>query len=322
MHSVTGMERSLWNPPNDRDKRVSFSTHVTMRQLRAFAETYRTLNLTHAAQTLHLSQPAVSSLIRQFEESLGVRLFDRSPRALRPTKSADDAIKDVEEILSRVLAFEARMRGKAEESAQILSFTCVPALATTIVPQVLAEFKQDMPDVEVIMIDQASPSLIEPVVNEECEFNISPFPYDSAPVESISLVMDHVSVIFGSHSRFERLESVTWPDLAGERIISISKNRELQAELKERLSVGKVEFKPALDIFFIQTALALAANGIGVVLGPAFMARLSPQSSSLHTRTVEDPVIDQGLLVHHRLGHELSKPARHFLKLLQRKLSP
>lgn len=292
-----------------------------MRQLRAFAETYRTLNLTHAAQTLHLSQPAVSSLIKQFEDSLGVRLFDRGPRALRPTRLADEAIKDVEEILSKVVAFEAKMRHKAEEATRTLSFTCVPALTTTVVPEVLAQFKADMPEVEVVMIDQASSSLIDPVVNEECEFNISPFPYDAAPVEYFSLLMDRVSVIFGPNSRLAMLESVSWADLAGERIISISKNRTLQAVLKERLSVGDVEFKPALDTFFILTALGLAANGMGVLLGPAFLAKLSPHIGALNTRTIEDPVIDQGLLVHHRPGHELSKPARHFLELLRRRLS-
>ncbi len=138
----------------------------------------------------------------------------------------------------------------------------------------------------------------------------------------MSLVVDHVSAIFGPNSRLEKLASVSWSDLAGERIISISKNRTLQAVLKERLSVGDVEFKPAQDIFFIQTALALAANGMGVVLGPAFLARLSPHYGALYTRTIEDPVVDQGLLVHHRPGHELSKPARHFLELLRRRLSP
>ena len=297
---------------------MSSLTHVTMRQLRAFAATYRTLNLTHAAQTLHLSQPAVSALIRQFEDSLGVRLFERGPRALRPTKSADDAIDEVEDILSRVLALEAKMRSKAEGTAKMLSFACVPALASTVVPQVLAEFKADMPDVEVVIVDQASPSLIESVVNGECEFNISPFPYDTTLVESFALVVDPVSAIFGPNSKLGTLASVTWADLVGERIISISKNRALQAVLKER---GDTEFKPALDIFFIQTALALAANGIGVVLGPAFLARLSPHHASLHPRTIEGPVIDQELLIHHRPGHALSEPARHFLELLRRKLT-
>ena len=55
----------------------------SVRQLRAFAAVYYTGQVSAAAERLALTQPAVTVLLRELEERLGVKLFDRSTRSLR-----------------------------------------------------------------------------------------------------------------------------------------------------------------------------------------------------------------------------------------------
>ena len=62
----------------------------TLRQLRAFAAVYQLRKLSAAAEQLSLTQSAVSVLIRQIEQGLGARLFDRTTRSLAPTQAARD----------------------------------------------------------------------------------------------------------------------------------------------------------------------------------------------------------------------------------------
>ena len=59
--------------------------NISTRQLRAFIALAEGRNFTRAASVCHLSQSAFSALIRQLEESLEVRLFDRSTRHVEPT---------------------------------------------------------------------------------------------------------------------------------------------------------------------------------------------------------------------------------------------
>jgi DNA-binding transcriptional LysR family regulator len=63
---------------------------ATLRQLRAYALLLQERNFTRAAAAMHLSQPAFSALISGLEESLGVRLFDRSKRHVAPTVEGAD----------------------------------------------------------------------------------------------------------------------------------------------------------------------------------------------------------------------------------------
>ena len=64
----------------------------SIRQLRAFRAVFHLGKLSAAAEQLSLTQSAVSVLIRQLEEGLGTRLFDRTTRSLRSTQAAMEAI--------------------------------------------------------------------------------------------------------------------------------------------------------------------------------------------------------------------------------------
>ena len=61
--------------------------NVTLRQVQAFLLTAQLGSLTRAAERMHVTQSAVSVLIKQLEAVLGVRLFDRTTRTLRLTAS-------------------------------------------------------------------------------------------------------------------------------------------------------------------------------------------------------------------------------------------
>ncbi|MET0274373.1 MAG: LysR family transcriptional regulator, partial [Phenylobacterium sp.] len=56
--------------------------HVTLRQLRAFVEVVECGSFSEAAKAMHLSQAALSGLIRELENRVGVRLLDRNTRSV------------------------------------------------------------------------------------------------------------------------------------------------------------------------------------------------------------------------------------------------
>ena len=88
---------------------------LTMKQLRAFVTVYRSRKLTKAAESLSVTSSAVSVLIRQVEESLKTRLFDRTTRSLEAHAGrARGVIGLAERILQGVAMLEAGCRDLAE----------------------------------------------------------------------------------------------------------------------------------------------------------------------------------------------------------------
>lgn len=284
--------------------------------MRAFAEAYRLRNLTHAADALHVTQSAMSALIRQFEEELGVQLFERTPRALRPNKAADDAYRQVQQILASINALGDDMRDRAEQVENVLAFSCAPALSSAVIPTVLAAFKRQHPEVKLRMYDAGDASLIQRVITEDVEFSIGFFEHPPEAVVREPLMMDHLCAVCDKDSPLAHKERVTWEDLMELPIINLSKGL-VQQLIAEALATAGRAYRPAFEISFIHTALALAAQGLGVVVIPGYLVRGNPHTMSLVAKKLHDPLIERSLLVHMRRGHTLSAPANTFLEMLR-----
>jgi DNA-binding transcriptional LysR family regulator len=291
--------------------------HVTLRQLRAFEAAYRLRNLTHAAEALHMTQSAMSALIKQLEDSLDVQLFERTPRALKPTPAADEAYPQSADILSRVGALQAGMKDRAKGAETLLSFSCVPSLASTVVPTVLAHFRKVMPGVRPVVFDEGDTTLMERVRSGECEFSVSTFAQDPEALTQIPLVVGYLGVACSKTSPLAKLKRMTWADLVGQPIIHLSKGSSLQQQIQQYFPDAARNYKPAYEIGFIHTALAMAAEGLGVVIVQSFLVEGNPHMKGLVLKKLHDPIAEKSLIIQTRKGHEFTRPAQLFLGMLR-----
>jgi DNA-binding transcriptional LysR family regulator len=299
---------------------MSVHPNVTLRQMRAFVEVYRLRNLTHAAKAMHMTQSAMSVLIQQFEEGLGIKLFERTPRALRPTKAADDAYLKVEGIMRDVVALGQDMRERAGESDSVLAFSCAPLLFSGIVPTALAEFKRTHPNLKTVMYDAIGRSLIETVLDQRVEFSIGFFENEPEAVTGVPLIEDYLCAVCAKGSALAGKSRVTWEDIAELPLINLSRAVQLQQLIVTTFAGMGHAYRPAYEMSFIQTALAVAAQDLGVVMIPGYLARNSSHDEVLVAKKLHDPAIERSLLYHTRQGHTLSRIAAEFLDLLRQRI--
>lgn len=293
------------------------SLRITLRQLRAFSVAYKLRNLTHAAESLHMTQSAMSALIQQLEESLGVKLFERTPRMLRPTKAADEAFAQGADILSRAIALQRDMADRMKVAQTTLAFSCVPALTSGIVPTVIAEFEKKEPDARVVIYDEIDAALLERLLAEKAEFSISTFEHDPELVSHSALAESFVSVICHRDSELAQKEKVSWSDLLDQRVINLFRGEPIQQLISEIFPIDGRPFVPTFEIGYIQTALAMCEQRLGVIVLPDYFIAGNPHFPSLTARKLHDPEVKQTLYVHTRKGHELTAIAQSFIDLLR-----
>src|SRR5947208_13400427 len=104
-------------------------TPPTLRQLRAFVLLADERNFTRAAAAMHLSQPAFSALIGGLEQSLGVRLFDRSKRHVAPTVEGADFEPAARRVLAEFDTAIAGIHDRAMLRRGRVSLALLPSLA-------------------------------------------------------------------------------------------------------------------------------------------------------------------------------------------------
>jgi DNA-binding transcriptional LysR family regulator len=122
-----------------------------LRHLRVFLAVARERNFTRAAEQLHLAQQAVSKSIAQLERELGVELFERTSREVRPTAAGEALLADAEDVLAAADAAFARARDHGRGLAGALSVGMTAAVGPGIVDGALAALRREAPSLSIAM---------------------------------------------------------------------------------------------------------------------------------------------------------------------------
>lgn len=122
----------------------------------AFDAAYRHRNFTRAAAELHLTQASVSRLIRQVEDALETRLFERGRRDVAPTPAGDVLADTVRRVLAELSLTAARLRAEGRSDRQLTVFAELGLASGLIAPNIGA-FQRRHPDISIRIVTSAEP---------------------------------------------------------------------------------------------------------------------------------------------------------------------
>ena len=108
---------------------------MDLMQLQYFKIIAETESLTRAAKILHVSQPAMSGMLKKLEEELGVELFDRSPNRIHLNRTGEIALIHVNTILRNVEQMKADLLSAAGKSLSLSIAFCDPGVRWFCVPR-------------------------------------------------------------------------------------------------------------------------------------------------------------------------------------------
>src|SRR3954471_23294306 len=117
-----------------------YMARLNTRQVEAFRALMLTTSTVRAAETLHISQPAVSRLVRDLQEALGLALFERRGNRLLPTSEAVALYAEVERSFVGLERIAQAARDLRERRAGVLRIAAMPALCNGVLPRYAGEF--------------------------------------------------------------------------------------------------------------------------------------------------------------------------------------
>ncbi len=120
---------------------------LTLRRLRIFSAVFSQGSFNKAAHALLLTQSAVSQHVQQLEQGLGVQLFERSARGVRPTEAGQLLHTHAQRVLQAVTEAEEALSQFAALPPQSLTIGASSGLATYVLPPLLQRFQAAQPQV-------------------------------------------------------------------------------------------------------------------------------------------------------------------------------
>ena len=295
---------------------------MSARDLRAFLAVAETRSFSQAAQQMHLSQSALSTLIGRLETAIGARLFDRTTRSVALTAAgevlagqAGQLLADIERTVVAVRDVTALRRGRVRLAA-------LPSLAARIVPRLFRQFAARYPEIDLALADTLSEPAFALVREGRVDFAITAanpaygdLDYIPLTTDSFVLLAAHGHPLGGSSGSVRLIDTLAFAHISMSRHTSV---RQYVDAAALRHGVG---FHPAFEIDHLATIGAMVAEQLGVAALPAMAADVI-DASGLTRRALADPEIRRSIGVVKRREGALSPAAQALLALLMQQFAP
>ena len=145
---------------------------MNLRQLEAFQATIQSGSITGASKLLHISQPSVSRLISDLEQSVGFPLFLRIGRQVVPTVEARRFYEAVEGMFIGVGRLKEVADSIKTTAGGVVSFGVISAFSQIVMPEAVKELYQRWPDIRIMAHVRNTPGIIDAVRMQQLDIGI------------------------------------------------------------------------------------------------------------------------------------------------------
>ena len=287
----------------------------TLRQMRAFVALAKTGNFTLAAQYMHVTQSALSGLIKELEQTLDARVVDRSTRRITLTEIGRELYPLFSQMIDDLDGALANVADHTQLRKGIVRIAAPQLMCCTLVPEAMAAYRALHPDIDVRVADSPVENVIARVLSGESDIGIGPERDPMPQLQARELFEMPFALVFPEGHPLEEAERVTWQDVARYPFIA------LQGQFTERLLADMhallrdVPLKPANEVTFMTTALAMVSAGLGVTVCLPYAQPLA-RLYRLRMRPLEEPRLTRRFFVYTRAGRSLSPAAERFIDFL------
>ena len=181
--------------------------HLTLRQLQCFSAVAQNLSFTKAADTLHLTQPAVSMQVRQLEQQTGIALTEQLGKQIHLTEAGEEVFRYARSILQQVDEMDDvlnKMKGLAGGQLRIAAISSANYFA----PKLLGVFHHRFHDVGVSMDVTRQKSVLKQVADNEVDMAIMGQPPEGMNVDAIAFMENPLVIVAPPGHRLAKQKNI------------------------------------------------------------------------------------------------------------------
>ncbi|KZZ28976.1 hypothetical protein A3753_11785 [Sulfitobacter sp. HI0082] len=243
---------------------------LKIRMLEIFDAVMKVERVTDAAELLGISQPAVSAAIRKLEEDLGVNLFERDGRRLRPTDAAVRLSQSTAPVFNAVSNLRNEVARATRVGLSRLRIYASPSVGHGVALVALDALMDEFPELDVVVTVQDDAQVREAVEMGQADIGLTFGNINEGAWHLLARA--HLVVIVPRDHVLTKRATIGPADLQHDRIISAG---EVITPLVEAaFNRQGIRYRPKIETRFAQTACAMVQKGLGVAVVDPYVAEL------------------------------------------------
>lgn len=292
--------------------------NIHSRQLLAFLEICRFQSFAKAAESIPMSPSGVSMLVKELEDQVGARLFDRNTRSVNLTDAGRRLQPVAERIVGELRSLHATIAG-AESAVRVrLDVAATPMVSASLLPGVVRGFAGSHPQVRVHLADVDVSTVRRKVLEDEADIGLGFFIQPAAGLLRQPLCKFRLMRISPQASPARGLgPSRPWSSLNGLPLVSLPADNPIQALIEKHLGRQGREQEERPRMNLIGTLIAMVQAGHGHAVLPSF-ALDECLRHGLNAAMLVEPAVHLDLYLVSRRGTQPKPAALDFAAELKR----
>lgn len=291
--------------------------HMNLHHLALFNAVAEAGSISAAAQRLHISQPAMSREIKEFEARLGVTLFERLPRGMRMTHAGNVLREYALRLFDIARTAEAAMREIADARSGLLSIAASNTIGTYILPQRLAAFRRAHPGVRVTMFIGNTEQVSQGVVDLRFTLGFIEGPLHVGGLVAEQLRTDELVPVVAPDSELLKKKRLSAADLSGYPLLMRESGSGTRELIIETFAANDVQPGNVMEFGNTEALKRAAMHGGGVAWVPRISATQELREGTLRLLPVKRLVIERPLSIIRRANSHTGPASRAFLEVLR-----
>lgn len=267
---------------------------------------YHSRNITQAAQTLFLSQPALTKRLQQIEQELGVIIVNRNVKGVQFTPEGEYVVRYAEQCVSEYKEMKMALHGLQMQKDSTISIVSARTLAHELLPDLFASFLKEYPQTHLVLHAVGSGESAQLVHNGQADiaFVCGEQPWNFQRVQIRTEVM---TLLSHRPVRLSELPFISRIDTS----FSVNSQRLISNWWKNTFDVPP---RISMVVPSVPTCVAMVSRGLGYTILMDRMAyRNEPQLYQSILRDRQNAAIERGDYMIYLPGTELQSPAKEFI---------
>lgn len=290
--------------------------NAELRHIRAFLAVAHQGTFTRAASVLGMSQPTLTVQIRQLEEALGTRLFDRNNRRVHLTAAGRDIVAPFERLMLDVAAIADRTQDLSTHRRGSVTVAALPSIAASLLPRAIAALAVVHKGIVVRVKDMTAGAIIEAVKGGEADVGLGSVLRPDAELMTRPLFTDRLCAYVPRDHPLARRRQVSFQDLARWPLVLTGKDSSVRQMIERTAQQRRMPTQIVQEVTYMSTAIGMVAAGLGVgILPESALTADSPVGP--RTVAIHSPVLRRALVILSLKGRSASPATEKLIEVVR-----
>ncbi|NYT82784.1 LysR family transcriptional regulator [Alcaligenaceae bacterium] len=226
------------------------------------------LSFSKASEQLNISQPSLSATVRNLEDALGARLFDRHTRSVALTPVGHELSLIARQLLTDFDQALGRMSDVIDGKVGVLAIAASPSVMSGFLPGALKEFRKAHPRIEVQLHEEVFEQCIGLLRAEKVEVALTPRKADADDLLQYALFEDRLILVCRNDHPLAQFDSVKWHQIMRYEQIALKTASNVRQLIEQEYQRHGIQAKILYEVERVSSMISFISQGHGVGILP------------------------------------------------------